>query len=151
MKILVKNQRAGFDYEIIDRWEAGLELLGGEVKALKTGRGASLTGAHVSFRDGEAYLAGVHIAPYQINNQTADYDSRRDRKLLLKKGELKRLIGSATTERLTVIPLSIYSKGWRIKAAIALARGKKRRDKRQTVKKRDAEREIRQKFKDSQQ
>lgn len=142
MSVLVKNQRAYFDYEILEKWEAGLVLLGLEVKSLKSGRGASLAGSYVSFQNGEAHLVGADIAPYQPGNTPPDYDSQRPRKLLLGKKELAK-IGDLIQERgLTVIPLSVYSKGRRLKIDLGLARGKKRHDKRETIKKREATREI---------
>ncbi len=142
MSSLVKNQRAHFDYEILEKWEAGIVLQGFEVKSLKTGRGASLAGSHVSFEHGEAFLVGADIAPYQAGNTPSDYDSKRPRKLLLSKKELTKIAGLSTERGLTVIPLSLYNRGNKLKLELGLARGKKRYDKRESIKKREAKRHI---------
>ncbi len=138
----MRNDRATFDYEIIDRWQAGLVLLGLEVKSLKTGRGASLEGSFVELRGGEAYLVGATIAPYQPGNTPANYDEKRPRKLLLNQQELKELTSKTSERGLTVVPLSLYIKGGKWRLEIGLARGKKRFDKRESIKKREAKRTI---------
>jgi SsrA-binding protein len=139
--VLAENRRARFDYEILETFEAGLELKGHEVKAIKAGR-ASLAGAHVVIRGNEAYLLNTEIAPYQALNTPKDHDPRRNRKLLIKKSEIKYLIGKNQTERLTTVPIKLYNKGGLVKVMIALVRSKKKHDKRETIKKRDAKREI---------
>lgn len=139
---LIDNKKVRFNYEILEELEAGLELFGLEVKSLKKKQG-SLDGAYVGVRGGEAYLIGAHIPPYQINNTPKDYDSRRSRKLLLTKAEIKGLLGKESTKGLTIMPLSVYNKKNRIKISIGVARGKKNRDKRESVKKRELDREIR--------
>lgn len=116
-------------------------MLGQEVKSLKKNQG-SILGAHVIVRGGEAYIVGMHIPPYQPNNTPKDYDPDRTRRLLLTKKELGELAGAEAQKGLTIVPISVYSKGRKLKLQIAIARGKKKYDKREALKKRDAEREI---------
>ncbi len=139
---LAENRKAHFNYEILEKYEAGLVLTGSEVKSLRKGQ-ASLDGAFVSMRDGHPAIVGMHIALYQPSNPSSTADSRRERGLLLKASEILELTERARTEGLAIIPLSIYQKGKRMKMAIALARGKKKYDKREGMKKRDAERDMR--------
>lgn len=139
---LLYNKKATFNHEVLETYHAGIELLGFEVKSLKTGKGGSLEGSHVIIKGGEAFLVGAHIPPYQTGNTPAGYDSRHPRKLLLSKKELIELLDAEGTKGLTTIPLSLYSKGRYIKADIAIARGKKKFDKRETIKKRDTQRDI---------
>ena len=115
MATLIDNHKAGFDYEILETLEAGVVLLGYEVKALRARRG-SLRGAFVSIRNEEAYLKGAEIPAYQPKNTPESYNPRRERKLLLNKKEIKRLLGTEKEKRLTLIPLSLYSKANTIKA-----------------------------------
>ena len=136
------NKKAKFNYELLETFSAGIQLLGFEVKALKTNKGGSLDGSHVILRNGEAFLVGAHIPPYQLINTPKDYDSRRPRKLLLTKKELKKLLDIEQTRGLTIVPISMYSKGNKIKVDITVARGKKKYDKRETIKKRDIQRDI---------
>jgi len=138
---LADNSKARFNYEILKTFEAGIELFGFEVKALKAGKGV-LLGSHVIVRGGEAFLVGASIAPYQVGNTPEEYDSERARKLLLTKGELEEIEGAEASKGLTIIALSVYNKGRRIKVQIGIARGKKKYDKRETIKKRDIEREL---------
>lgn len=142
MANLLYNKKATFNHEIQETYSAGIELFGFEVKSLKSGKGGSLEGSYVLIRGGEAFLTGAHIPPYQNGNTPAGYDSRRPRKLLLTRKELGELVDVEDTKGLTIIPLSLYSKGRLIKADIAVARGKKKYDKRETIKKRDTQREI---------
>ena len=142
---LLTNRRAGFDYELLEHLEAGVELLGFEVKSLRAKHG-KLEGAHVIARDGQIFLINAFIPPYQAGNTPASNDPYRNRKLLLTKGEIGRLAGVASgtgARGLTVVPVSVYVKGRRIKVEIALARGKKKFDKREKIKKRESDREIR--------
>lgn len=139
---LADHPRATYDYEILETYEAGIELLGFEVKAIRKGQ-ASLRGAHVVVRGGEAYLVGASVPPYQTNNTPVDYDPLRARRLLLGKKELRELLGKEEQKGLTLIPLSLYNKSQVIKVKIAVARGKKRADKRETIKEREAGREAR--------
>jgi SsrA-binding protein len=138
---LIEHRKARFNYELLEQMEAGLDLTGGEVKALRQGQG-SLEGSHIIIRGGEAFLIGAHIPPYQPKNQ-ANYDPERPRRLLLTKAQLKELMGIEQTKKLTIIPLSVYNKGRFLKLSIATARGKKKGDKRETIKKRDTERDLR--------
>ncbi len=135
-KSLAFNKRVKFDYEILEKIEAGLVLLGTEVKSVKAGN-ISLKGAFVTIHNEEAYLTNATIPPWQIKNAPSDYDATRSRKLLIKKNELKHLIGSKQREGLTVVPLRVYTKGPKVKMEIALVKGKKKHDKKQVKKERD--------------
>lgn len=139
---LAENPRASFDYEILDTLEAGIELLGFEVKSARAGR-MSIRGSFVTIHGNEALLTGATIAPYQPANTPVGYDPARSRRLLLKHEEASSLIGKIRVQGLTVVPLKAYDKKGRIKVLIGVARGKKKRDKREQIKKRDIEREIR--------
>ena len=136
------NSKALFDYEIIERFTAGIELLGVEVKSVRAGK-MNLRGTFVAIRGDEAYLVGADIPAYQPKNAPKDYDALRARKLLLSKKELEELKQAEGTKGLTIIPLSVYNKGRFLKLDIAIARGKKKFDKRQAIKKRDVERDLR--------
>ena len=129
------------DYELLETLEAGIELFGLEVKSLRAGQG-SLDGAHVTVRGGEAYIVNMRVAPYQPANTPPDYDPERPRRLLLTKKEIARVAGFERQNGLTVVPISMYNKNNKLKMEIAIARGKKKHDKRETIKKRDAKREI---------
>lgn len=139
---LIEHTKARFNYEILEEFEAGLELLGPEVKSLRSGKG-KLEGAHIIVRGGEAYLVGAHIPPYQPNNTKESYDPDRSRKLLLTKKELAALAGYEGQKGLTIVPLKVYNKGAVLKLLVGAARGKKLHDKRATIKKRETDREIR--------
>lgn len=141
MANLVENKKIRLNYEILEEYEAGIELLGGEVKALKDGRG-SLDGARVIIRAGEAFLLGFHIPPYQPNNATGAYEPERTRRLLLTRKELKELTGRAEQKGLTIVPISVYNKKRWLKVKIAVVRGKKKFDKRESFKKKEAKRDI---------
>ncbi|OGI61748.1 SsrA-binding protein [Candidatus Nomurabacteria bacterium RIFCSPHIGHO2_01_FULL_39_9] len=138
---LIENKKAYFDYEVLEPFEAGLKLLGFEVKSIKNHRG-SLEGARVIIRGSEAYLVGASIPPYQAKNTPAGYDETRIRKLLVTKQELKSLIGKEKTKGLTLVPISMYTKGRNIKLRFAIVRGKKKYDKRKTIKERETKRTI---------
>ncbi len=137
-----QNRRAQFDYDIIETYEAGIVLRGYEVKAIKNGR-VNLSGSYVIIRDNEAWLLNADIPPYQPLNAPEDYDSKQTRRLLLKKSEIKSLIGRVAEKGLTLIPLKMYSKNRRIKLAIGLGKSRKKTDKRDVLKKRDIEKELR--------
>lgn len=137
---LIENKKVRFNYQILETLEAGLDLSGAEVKSLRRGQ-ASLEGARVIVDGHEAYLVGAYIAPYQPKNQPG-YNPERPRRLLLKKEELKTLLGHSRTRRLTIVPLVVYNKRRYLKLSIALVRGKKQRDKRESIKKRDTERDL---------
>lgn len=141
MANVIEHKRARFDYEILETFEAGLELLGFEVKALRAKRG-SLEGAFVVIRGGEAYLVGASIPPYQQNNTPKDYDERRTRRLLLKKEEIGALAGSERQKGLTIIPIAVYNKKRKLKLQLAVVRGKKKFDKRESIKRREDTRKI---------
>jgi len=138
---LAENKKAFFNYEILEKFNAGIELLGLEVKSLKSKRG-TLDGAYVSVRDNEVFLLGAVIPPYQAKNTPADYEPTRPRRLLLTKKEIGQLISWGNQRGLTIVPLSLYNSGRKIKVTVAVARGKKKYDKRETLKKREANREI---------
>lgn len=141
-KILVTNRKALFNYEILDRLEAGLSLRGTEVKAIRDG-GLSFRDAYVEFRDGEMFLVGCRIGPYSHGN-ILNHAEERDRKLLLHKREILKMGGKTTAKGFTIVPLKAYLKNGRIKLEIGLARGKKSHDKRETIKRKDIERDTRQ-------
>lgn len=141
MLTLVENKKARLNYEVLEEYEAGIELLGGEVKVLKSGQG-SLEGARVVIRGGEAFLLGLHIPPYQPNNAIGSYEAERTRRLLLTKKELKELTGKAEQKGLTIIPLSVYNNKRWLKVKIALVRGRKKFDKRERLKKQAAKRDV---------
>ena len=139
-KIVVDNRRARFDYEILDTFEAGLMLLGSEVKSLRQGR-ASLSDSYASVEGGELWLVNSHIPEFKQANRL-NHEPRRPRKLLLNKREINRLTGGIQREGLTIVPLKVYfNDRGRAKAEIALARGKKLHDKRETEKQRSWDRE----------
>lgn len=142
MKPLAENKRARFDYEILEAYEAGVELRGFEVKAVKSGR-ANLAGSYVVIRGEEAWLINADIPPYQPKNTPTDYDSKRTRRLLLRKKEIKSLIGRVQEKGLTLVPLSFEVRRGRVKIKIALGKSRKKKDKRELLKKRAAEREMR--------
>ena len=142
-----ENRKARFDYEILEKYEAGIELLGVEVKSVRGGQ-MSLEGSFVIVRGGEAFLINANVPPYQPKNAPKDYDSLRNRKLLLTKKEIKGLASNEKNKSLTIVPISVYNKGRKIKIEIALVKGKKKRDKRESIKKRETLREIRREYKD---
>ncbi|MEK7607086.1 MAG: SsrA-binding protein SmpB [Patescibacteria group bacterium] len=145
---LATNPRARFDYDIIETLEVGVVLLGHEVKSARSGH-LSLKGSYAAIRGGECWILGMHISPYSKAGPLPGYDPTRSRKLLLSKSELKRVIGQLTALRLTLVPLRVYSKGRHLKIELGLARGKKKHEKRETIKKREQEREMRQALKRS--
>lgn len=140
-KLICTNRRAKMAYEIDERYEAGLVLLGSEVKSLREGR-ANLKDSYASFNGPELYLVGAHIAPYAPANQL-NHNPERARKLLLHKKELKRLIGKIQERGYTLIPLRLYFKRGKAKVELGLAKGKKLYDRREELKRRDQERELR--------
>ncbi len=141
MATLIENKKARFNYELLKQYEAGIELLGYEVKSIRNKMG-SLEGAHVVVRGGEVFLVGATIPPYQPSNTPESYDPARTRKLLLTKKEVSELAVKESAKGLTIVPISLYSKGRLLKLQIAVARGKKKRDKREDIKKRDDKRDI---------
>jgi SsrA-binding protein len=141
MTTLIDNKKAHFNYEILDTFEAGIELLGFEVKSLKKSQG-SLEGAYITVRGGEAYVLNMFISPYQEKNTPGDYEPRRNRKLILNKEEIRKLAVVEAGRRLTIVPISVYTKDDRIKIKVATVRGKKKYDKRETIKRRESDREM---------
>lgn len=137
---IARNKRARHDYLILDTFEAGLVLTGTEVKSLRDGR-ANISDAYGIIRDGEAFLLNLHISPYERRGY-ANHEPERTRKLLLHRKEIRRLIGAVEREGLTLIPLELYFKNGVAKVALALGKGKKLHDKRETERARDAAREI---------
>lgn len=140
------NRRARYDYHLLEKFEAGVALTGAEVKSVKAGK-MSLSESFVKIIDGEAWLLNAYINPYPFADNR-DYDSRRTRKLLLHKNELLKLTQQTKEKGLTIVPVSCYTKGRQIKLEIALARGKKKADKREAKRKKAIEREIEQALKD---
>ena len=136
-----KNRKAFFDYEILEKFTAGIELLGFEVKSVRAGK-INLRGAFVAVRGSEAFLLQAEIPPYQPKNAPVEYDARRPRKLLLTKKEVEELAQAEQTKGLTIVPLAVYNKGKFLKVDLAIARGKKEYDKREAIKKRDTERDL---------
>jgi SsrA-binding protein len=139
-KLITDNRRARHDFELLDRFEAGLVLTGTEVKSLRDGR-ATLGQAYAELRDGEAWLVNASISTYDQGN-IANHDPDRPRKLLLHRRELESLIGKVRERGLTLVPTRLYFKDGRVKVELALARGKEGRDKRRDLAKREADRQI---------
>ena len=137
---VARNKRARFDYHLLETFEAGIVLGGTEVKSLRSGK-ASIADAYGIVRDGEVFLLNAHIQPYESRGY-ANHEPTRSRKLLLHRREIRRLIGAVEREGLTLIPLELYFKKGVAKVALALAKGKKLHDKRETERQRDAEREM---------
>src|SRR3954471_2930986 len=137
---IARNKRARFDYHILETFEAGLVLKGTEVKSLRDGR-ANISDAYGIIKDGEAYLLNLHISPYESRGY-ANHEPDRTRKLLLHRKEIRRLIGAVERQGLTLIPLERYFKKGKAKVALALGKGKKLHDKRETERERDADREM---------
>jgi SsrA-binding protein len=133
------NRRARHTYELLDRFECGIELLGTEVKALREGK-AQIGDAYAVIEGGEVWLRGAHIPPY--GQASENHDPDRERKLLLHRYEIERLIGRSRRRGLTLVPTRIYFKGPRAKVELALARGKERRDRRREIRDRDVQREV---------
>src|SRR5438067_6787317 len=140
VKPIAENRRARHEYHLLDRYEAGLQLTGTEVKSLRDGR-VTLAQAYADLRDGEVWLIGAHIDEYKQGN-VANHEPDRDRKLLLHRREIESLIGQVRERGLTLVPTRMYFKDGRAKVEIALGRGKEQRDKRRDLAKRDADRQI---------
>jgi len=147
MKVIIENKKAYFNYQILEKFEAGISLIGQEVKSIKSGR-INLAGAYVVFKNSQVYLVGCHIPPYQPKNAPPDYNPERFRKLLLKKSEIKYLIGKVKQKGLTLVPLRVYTKRGKIKVEFGIAKGLKKVDKRELIKKREVERRIRKALKE---
>ena len=139
---LIQNKKAYFNYEITEKFTAGIELFGFEVKNIRQKHG-SLEGAYVTIRGGEAFLINADIAAYQPKNAPEDFNPKRNRKLLLTKKEIKQLANVEAKKGLTIIAIAMYNAGHKLKLEIGIGRGKKEFDKRESIKKRDTDREIR--------
>ena len=140
-KVVTDNRQARFRYEILETYEAGLELKGTEVKSIREGR-ANLRDGYALIRNGEAWLLNVHISPYESSSLYFNHEPRRTRKLLLHKREIRKLIGKVEQEGLTLVPLKMYLKRGLVKVTLALGKGKKLHDKRETIKRRQDNREM---------
>ncbi len=145
-RTIAVNKRAKLDFEILERYEAGIQLLGPEVKSIKRGK-VSIKEAYCKFKDGELWITNMYVGKYQPNNKMANFREDRDRKLLLHSYQLKRLIGKSKEKGLTIIPLRIYSRDGLIKVEIALAKPRKKYDKREEIKRRDMERQLQRELK----
>jgi len=164
MTILAKNKKGLFDYELLEKFEAGISLTGQEAKSIKVKglslagsyvvitksikvKGLSLAGSYVVIKNGEAFWIGAKISPYQAKNTPKDYNPERSRRLLLKKSEIRYLLGKTKQKGLTLLPIKLYTKGRKIKMEFALARGRKKADKKELIKKREIEKEIQRELK----
>ena len=146
MGVVAKNRRAYFDYDHLEKFEAGIVLMGQEVKSIKSGR-INLSGSYVILRGNEAYLVNANVPPYQPKNTPEDYNPTRPRKLLLNRSEIKYLVGKSEQKGLTLVPLRVYTKKEKIKLEFAIARGRKKADKKDLIKKRESEKEIKRELK----
>lgn len=141
MKPYAINKKARFDYEILEKFEAGLVLKGYEVKAIRNGR-ISIKNAYVTAKAEELFLTNANIALYKNTGNMKNFEPTSPRKLLLRKKQIKYLTGKVRTERLTMVPVSVYNKNRKIKLEFALAKGKKKHDKREAIKKRESQKRI---------
>jgi len=141
MPMIVKNKKGLHNYEVIEKLETGIVLTGQEVKSVKQGH-FHLDGSYVRLKKGEVWLIGAEIPKYKLAGALPDYNAKRDRKLLLRKKEIKYLVGKSEEKGLTLIPISVYTKRSKIKLEIGIARGKKKHDKRESIKKREDDRKI---------
>jgi len=146
MKVYAENRKARFNYQILEEYEAGVVLSGAEVKSIRQGH-ISLKEAFATVRAGEIWLTNAHISPYKPA-RLEGYEPTRSRKLLLRQGEIVKLIGKNQEQGLTLVPLRVYDKNGKIKIEIGLGKGKKKYDKRETIKKRDQEQEIKRSLKE---
>ncbi|WP_414583487.1 SsrA-binding protein SmpB [Scytonema sp. PCC 10023] len=140
-KVVSDNRQARYLYEILETYEAGIQLTGTEVKSIRAGK-ANLQDGYALIRDGEIWLINAHISPYTASGQYFNHEPRRTRKLLLHREQIRKLIGKVEQQGLTLVPLKMYLKrGW-VKVSIALAKGKKVHDKREDIKRRQDQREM---------
>ncbi len=139
-KTLCENRKARFNYEILEKYEAGIALMGSEVRSLREG-GGNLSDAYAHFHRGELWLANCHIAPFKPANQF-NHEPTRQRKLLMHRQEMDRLEGKIQEKGLTLIPMSLYLKAGHVKVELGVGKGKKAHDKRDTIKKRESDREL---------
>jgi SsrA-binding protein len=146
MSAYISHKRVRFDFDLLTTYEAGLSLLGTEVKSIRNGQG-KLEGAYVIVRGKEAFLVGASIPAYQKANASKSYDPERPRKLLLTQKEIAEIEQKSEVQGLTVVPIKLYNKGRNIKLELAVAKGKKKHDKRESIKERDTKRDIAREFK----
>ena len=144
--VYAENSKAHFDYEVLETFDGGIELLGFEVKSIRNGR-CSLVGSRALIRGGELYVVGMKVDPYQDKNTSLGYETMRTRKILVHKKEIYELERKSEMQGNTLIPLSVFTDGKKIKIKIALCRGKKSHDKRETIKKRETERNLNREYK----
>ena len=137
---IAKNKKALFNYELLEKYEAGIVLLGTEVKSLRE-RAVNMSDSYASFKKGELFIVNMHISPYNFGNRN-NHEPLRERKLLMKKREIKRLFGKVKEQGLTFIPISLYFSKGKVKVELALAKGKKLHDKRETLKRKTLDREM---------
>lgn len=142
IKVICENRKARFDYEILEKYEAGIMLVGSEVKSLRAGH-VNLGDAYGMINGTSAYLVHAHISPYQQTAQYLNHEPLRTRKLLLHGAEIQKLLGKTQEKGLTLVPLKMYFKDGRAKVELALGKSKKKGDKRESIKKRDQDREVR--------
>ena len=140
-KVITDNRKARFLYEILETYEAGIQLMGTEVKSIRGGK-INLQDGYALIRSGEVWLINVHISPYTTSSQYFNHDPRRTRKLLLHRQEIRKLIGKVEQQGLTLVPLKMYLKRGLVKVSIGLGKGKKLHDKREDIKRRDDQRDI---------
>ena len=140
-RVVADNRKAFHDYHVLETWEAGLVLLGTEIKAIREGR-VNLRDSYARVENGEVWLANVHISPYSHAGY-AHHEERRQRKLLMHKHEINKLTGLVREKGLTLVPLQLYFKHGRLKASLALVKGKQAHDKRETIRRREVDRETR--------
>ena len=146
MPTLATSKRARFDYDLIHEFEGGLVLSGAETKAAKKGN-MNLQGAFLTIKKNELWLRNAHIGKYAPAGEQKDYDPTQDRKVLVHKAEIKKMVGKKHSEGLTIVPIRVYTKGALVKISFALARGKRKHEKRDSIKKRDVEKRMREEMK----
>jgi SsrA-binding protein len=140
-RVIAENRKARHDYHVLETWEAGVALLGTEVKAIREGR-VNLRDSYARVNNGEVWMMNVHISPYS-HRGSADHAEMRQRKLLMHRHEIRKLVGQTAEKGLTLVPLELYFKGGRVKVLLALAKGKQAHDKRETIRRREVDRETR--------
>ena len=140
-RVIAENRKARHDYHVLDTFEAGVALLGTEVKAIREGR-VNLRDSYARVQDGEVWMMNVHISPYS-HRGSADHAEMRQRKLLLRRDEIRKMVGKVAEKGLTLVPLELYFKNGRVKVLVALAKGKQAHDKRETIRRREVDRETR--------
>jgi SsrA-binding protein len=146
MPTLATNKKALFDYDLLDEFEGGLVLTGAEVKSAKKGS-VNLQGAYLTLHNNELWLRGAHIGKYAPAGEQKGYDPTHDRKVLVRKEQIKKILGKKESQGLTIVPINVYTKGALVKLSFALARGKRKHEKRESIKKKDIEKHVREEMK----